>query len=85
MVKKINDKLEEMERAAAADVYDNQALYAAPPSDIYGRKSPSVHGGGIYGSVTSRCVLVDFDCIFILTPYVFILKISILKVYFDNF
>ena len=62
MVKKINDKLEEMEKAAVADVYDNQALYAAPPSDIYGRKSPSVHGGGSYGTVTSRyeCCLMTF-------------------------
>ncbi|XP_067943590.1 chitin synthase chs-2-like [Watersipora subatra] len=53
MVKKMNDKLEEMEKVAAADIYDNQALYAAPPSDIYGRKSSQTYGG-IYGSVSNR-------------------------------
>lgn len=57
LVKNMNDKLEEMEKAAVAEIYDKQGLYAAPPSDIYGKRSASsVHGGGgagIYGSVRS--------------------------------
>lgn len=57
MVKRMNDKLEEMEKAATADIYDNSNLYAAPPPGIYGRQASAgsrMDGQGIYGSVSSR-------------------------------
>lgn len=62
MVKKMNDKLEEMEKAAALDVYDNQQIYGAVQPEIYAKRS-SVHGGGgiyggsIYGRYVKRNVL----------------------------
>ena len=57
MVKKMNDKLEDMEKAAVADIYDNSNLYAAPPPGLYGRQTSAgsrMDPQGIYGSVSSR-------------------------------
>lgn len=67
MVKSMHDKLEEMEKAAAADAYDNiygqAGIYSVPPSDAAAassaaRRAGSIMGDRIYGSasVRGRCV-----------------------------
>lgn len=56
MVKNISDKLEEMERVAAADVYDNiygGGSVAQTPSGVP-RRTASTRSDRIYSSVSAR-------------------------------